>query len=371
MTLDILVISVTMLVCVVLMFFQIYRNRKEAALISFSTCRLPICLLAIVFGCASGIAAWSQMMYITALILLVGIFPLWLLSSTFLIKSPSVIIICWIVQLAVCCAIVIGISICRISVPIYSYGILYMLTASCFILYFIISLWIYLKAVRNVVGKTTAWTALTLSVDVVYLLFLVADVFALCGSCFCSGNACRLIVLLPTLSLLLMVVALTSRISTDSLLCIMKKHENLILSAMNDSSGLSPANNKSQDDMYKEIYDRIVTYFESDEPYLNGDFVLEDLVRAVYANKLYVSRAISKSAGRNFCQFVNYYRVRHSVEVFKKNPELKVAELACQSGFNSVVSFTMAFKLFMHENPSDWIRNERNRMSKSRPIHPI
>ena len=114
----------------------------------------------------------------------------------------------------------------------------------------------------------------------------------------------------------------------------------------------------------KEIFDRVVDYFESDLPYLRGNLVIEDLVKVVYANKLYISRAIGRCAGRNFCQFVNYYRVRHSVDVFRQNPDLKVIELAGQCGFNSVVSFTMAFKLYMNENPSDWIRKERSRMIK-------
>ena len=56
----------------------------------------------------------------------------------------------------------------------------------------------------------------------------------------------------------------------------------------------------------------------------------------------------------------------YSVEAFRDNPELKATELANLSGFNSLVSFSMAFRLYMNENPSDWIRKERNRKAKSR-----
>ena len=45
--------------------------------------------------------------------------------------------------------------------------------------------------------------------------------------------------------------------------------------------------------------------------------------------------------------------------------QLKVTELASLSGFNSLVSFSMAFRLYMNENPSDWIRKERTRKTKS------
>ena len=144
----------------------------------------------------------------------------------------------------------------------------------------------------------------------------------------------------------------------------MRNHERIILESLNDVPSSMVSGRISPDELYKDIFDRIVDHFERDMPFLCGDLVIEDLVKVVFANKLYISRAISRCAGRNFCQFVNYYRVKHSVEVFRQNPDLKVAELACQCGFNSVGSFTMAFKLYMNENPSDWIRQERSRMIK-------
>jgi AraC-like DNA-binding protein len=120
------------------------------------------------------------------------------------------------------------------------------------------------------------------------------------------------------------------------------------------------------DTAYQEIYDRIVAYFETEKPYLRNDLIIDDLVKVVFSNKLYISRAISQITGRNFCQFVNYYRIMHSIEAFRANPELKATELASLSGFNSLVSFSMAFRLYMNENPSDWIRKERSRKVKSR-----
>ena len=111
--------------------------------------------------------------------------------------------------------------------------------------------------------------------------------------------------------------------------------------------------------IFKDIYDRVLEYFETEKPFLNGDLTINDIVAVVYTNKLYISRAISQSTGRNFCQFVNYHRVMYSVECFRKNPELKIAELWPMCGFNTIVSFNMAFRLFMGENPSDWCRKEK------------
>ena len=114
-----------------------------------------------------------------------------------------------------------------------------------------------------------------------------------------------------------------------------------------------------KDDPYREIYDRITAYFDKSMPYLNSGLTIADIGRGVFSNKLYISKAISQYTGRNFCQFVNYHRVAYSVNLFRKNPDLNVTELANASGFNNVASFSTAFKLFMNENPSDWCRRER------------
>ena len=61
-------------------------------------------------------------------------------------------------------------------------------------------------------------------------------------------------------------------------------------------------------------------------------------------------------SGSNFCQFVNYYRVKYSKELMRGNPGKKMIEVALSSGFNSVVTFNMAFKLNENLTPSEWLR---------------
>ena len=121
-----------------------------------------------------------------------------------------------------------------------------------------------------------------------------------------------------------------------------------------------------ENDVFKDIYERVVEYFEREKPFLNGDLTINEVVSVVFTNKLYISRAISQYTGRNFCQFVNYHRVRYSIEKFRDNPDLKVLELSSLCGFNSIVSYAMAFRLFMGETPSEWCRKERSRIIKGR-----
>lgn len=117
---------------------------------------------------------------------------------------------------------------------------------------------------------------------------------------------------------------------------------------------------------YRQLYDRIVEYFERDKPFLDNNLTINDVVKVVFSNKVYISRAISQFTGRNFCQFVNYYRISYSKDCFRENPELKITEMAEMSGFNSVVTYNMAFRLFMNENPSDWCRKERQKIRKKK-----
>ena len=363
--LDIIVATVICLLSIVLGVYQLYANYKHPALVGFSTRMLPLCLL--------GIALKNLIWLLLGLggfalyaMLVIDLFSLVILASSFLPKKKWVIIF------------TIGLggiyeTVCFFGeyfslglLPPLIYITMAVLCALGYVAYYLTELAAYIYRIRNIVKKTTIWTMLSLSVDFVYLIAVLANAILLFMGQVLFPRFAITFLILCILLLMLTVVALFYRISSDSLFFVMRRHETIILETINDAPTDVSSANSSVDDTYREIYSRVVDYFESDTPYLSGNLVIEDLVKVVYANKLYISRAISRCAGRNFCQFVNYYRIRHSVEVFRRNPELKVAELACQSGFNSVPSFTMAFKLYMDENPSDWIRRERNRLSKTR-----
>lgn len=110
------------------------------------------------------------------------------------------------------------------------------------------------------------------------------------------------------------------------------------------------------DEGYRTTYERLNALFEEEKPFLNGNLTIGDIAKSLYTNKLYISKSISLCSGRNFCQYVNYHRVRYSIELFRDDPHLKVSELAERSGFHSAASYNMAFRLFMNESPSEWCR---------------
>ena len=109
----------------------------------------------------------------------------------------------------------------------------------------------------------------------------------------------------------------------------------------------------------EELFCRVRKFFEEERPYLDENITVGEVARRLYTNKVYISRAINDNTGKNFCQYVNHYRIMYSIEIFKENPHLRVSELAEMSGFHTLVSYNMAFRLVMNESPGEWCRRTR------------
>ncbi len=109
------------------------------------------------------------------------------------------------------------------------------------------------------------------------------------------------------------------------------------------------------------LYDRCCRYMTERRPFLVASFSLQDLANAVYTNKGYLSKTINRFSGRNFRQYINYYRVMYAMELFRSNMSLRVTELAQLSGFHTTTSFFQSFKNVMGEPPSHWCSRVRRK----------
>ena len=112
------------------------------------------------------------------------------------------------------------------------------------------------------------------------------------------------------------------------------------------------------------LYDRCCRYMTQQRPFLVESFSLQDLANAVYTNKGSLSKTIRRFSGRNFRQYVNYYRIMYAMDLFRNNMGLRVTELAELSGFHTVTSFFQNFKYIMGEPPSHWCARMRRKQSK-------
>lgn len=225
-----------------------------------------------------------------------------------------------------------------------------------YVFLFLGGIWFRVREVRAVMQAGTVWNCISFTVETVYVVIVLAEIIILMLLAGVTELACCACTILLGGA----VAGYGLRLACDSLFVILRRHERRIVESMKISpaevSGIGP------DDIYKDIFERVSEYFETEKPFLDGNLTINDVVSVVFTNKLYISRAISQHTGRNFCQFVNYHRVMYSVDCFRRNPDLKVTELWSMCGFNTIVSFNMAFKLFMGENPSDWCRKEKIRI---------
>ena len=205
------------------------------------------------------------------------------------------------------------------------------------------------------------WTVLCLSVDAIYgaALLVLVVIYSVAVSipmiCVCID-----------ILMAMMLFALGMRVKEDSVFVVFRRHERRIVESMRMSSGESSPSSAGEDNVYKALFERIQEYFDEEKPFLNGNLTINDIVTKVFSNKVYISRAIVQCTGRNFCQYVNYHRIMYAMECFRQNTDLKVSELWPLCGFNTIVSFNMAFRLFMDENPSEWCRKEKIRLSKKK-----
>ena len=114
------------------------------------------------------------------------------------------------------------------------------------------------------------------------------------------------------------------------------------------------------------LYERAVALMEKKHPFLDAGFGLDDLAGALFTNRAYLSKTINILSGRNFRQFVNYYRIQYCMDLLRQDPNLKLINVALMSGFRTTASFNMAFKLNLGETPTQF--QERVRTSKFKSL---
>ena len=112
------------------------------------------------------------------------------------------------------------------------------------------------------------------------------------------------------------------------------------------------------------LYDRCCKYMMERRPFLVDNYSIQDLANALFTNRAYLSKTINKFSGRNFCNYVNYYRIMYAVELFRANMSLRVSDMAELSGFHSATSFYQAFRSVMGEPPSHWCSRVRKTVWK-------
>ena len=108
---------------------------------------------------------------------------------------------------------------------------------------------------------------------------------------------------------------------------------------------------------YTELMQRICHVMEEQRLYLNPNLKVIDIANTLDISRITISSCIKSQRDCSFPQFVNIYRVAHSQELMRSQPDIKIAEVWMSAGFSSESSFFRIFKAVTGATPNDWRRD--------------
>jgi len=98
---------------------------------------------------------------------------------------------------------------------------------------------------------------------------------------------------------------------------------------------------------------RLRQLMEEERLFLNSELKVSDVATRLGTNVRYVSGCL-KAEGINFNSFVNTYRVAYAQQLLQRQPDIKMAAVAAESGFSGTSSFFRTFKTVTGVTPSEW-----------------
>jgi Response regulator containing CheY-like receiver domain and AraC-type DNA-binding domain len=86
----------------------------------------------------------------------------------------------------------------------------------------------------------------------------------------------------------------------------------------------------------------------------SDDIMLVDISEYCHISPKYCSMLFKKLSNENFKTFLNEYRIERASEMIRKNPYIKINDLASAVGFNSSNTFIRVFKSFKNTTPGSY-----------------
>ncbi|MTI40855.1 helix-turn-helix domain-containing protein [Fulvivirga lutimaris] len=111
------------------------------------------------------------------------------------------------------------------------------------------------------------------------------------------------------------------------------------------------------------IFESIKKHMEIEKPFLNSELKLNLLAEQLSLSVNQVSQVINDITGQNFSDFINQYRIEEAKRIITNDDQnLKLIEVAYDSGFNNKTSFNNAFKKFTSYSPSEFQQMNRKKL---------
>lgn len=223
---------------------------------------------------------------------------------------------------------------------------------------------------RAIFRNTAVWHSVEEYSRFLYTIVFLVDVTLFLCAATSTGRLKNVLCIVSSLMSLVLYALLYLRAMTGRTYVISHAAEKRIKDIIRGNLRTSFVEKAEDDKKMNNLYRRIVMYMEEKKPYLDQNFDMASLAELMLTNKLYLSRTINILSGRNFRQFVNYYRIQRAIELFKEDPRLKVSEVSEMSGFHTSVSFNMSFKVNTGKTPTEWLNSYVAEMENKRSSDP-
>ena len=104
---------------------------------------------------------------------------------------------------------------------------------------------------------------------------------------------------------------------------------------------------------------RLLSYIKDKKPYLDSNLSLRLLAEKIEIHPNQLSWLLNENLGKNFNEFINYYRVEAFKKIAKdpKNAHITLIGLAYDSGFNSKTVFNTYFKKETGLTPNQFLKS--------------
>lgn len=116
---------------------------------------------------------------------------------------------------------------------------------------------------------------------------------------------------------------------------------------------------------------RLEKVMRTKKAYLDPELSLEQLSTMTSLPQKLLSAIINRHMGRNFFEYVNYYRVLHAKALLESsNNSLSMLDIMAESGFNSKSAFNRFFKKFSDRTPTQYKAMMAASPTSAEPILP-
>ena len=103
-----------------------------------------------------------------------------------------------------------------------------------------------------------------------------------------------------------------------------------------------------------DLSDKLKALMEEKQLFRNKDLRIADVVTELCTNSTYLSACLNGELNTSFPAFVTGYRIRYAQELMRKDPTMRMLQVAEASGFTNERTFLRAFKAVRGVTPSEW-----------------